>query len=299
MKKTLLFDGTGILFRSYYAIPNLRNSRNEPTGGILGFFNILFKELLKHKPTHFAVCFDRAEPTFRKIEYTEYKAQRTKAPDELFIQLNIVKELLKMGLNLTEEPGYEADDLIACLNAQKEAQDKVLIYSSDQDLLQLVDSNSSVIKPGTRKLGDTIFTPEKVIEKYELTPKQIIDFKAICGDPSDNLKGINGIGKKTAVKLIKEYKNLENIYQNLDKLTPKMKEKFEKDKEIAFLCKKMATLVEKVENCPSIELLDPFQIKYEDLKDAFIKLECNTLVAKLKLLEQIWPNKSSQVSLFT
>lgn len=299
MKKTLLFDGTGILFRSYYALPNLRNSKNEPTGGILGFFNILFKELLKHKPTHFAVCFDRAEPTFRKVEFEAYKAQRSKAPDDLFIQLNIVKELLKEGLNLTEEAGFEADDLIACLNAQKSSQDEVLIYSSDQDLLQLVDQSSSVIKPGTKKQGDEIFTPEKVIEKYELTPKQIIDFKAICGDPSDNLKGVNGIGKKTAVKLIKEFESLENIYNNLDKLSPKMREKFENDKEVAFLCKKLATLIDCVDNCPSIEELHPFRIKYENLREAFIKLECHTLTAKLKLLEQIWPNQSSQVSLFT
>ena len=299
MRKILLFDGTGMVYRGYYALRNLENSKGQAVGGILGFFNILFKELINHKPSHFALCFDRPEPTHRKIEYPEYKANRSKAPDDLYEQIRLIKEILKNGLNITESPGDEADDLIACLNAQKTASDQVYVYSSDLDLLQLADQNTTIIKPGNSKIVDTYFTPEKIYEKYQLTPTQIIDYKGIRGYSSDNLKGVHGVGDKTATKLLNQYGSLEAIYENLNDLKPKMQEKFIQDKDTALMCKRLATLNHKINNCPPLEEFQNNHIQYEKLQEAFENLEFKTIFKKLKTLKVIMPNLSKQSSLFT
>ncbi len=298
MRKILLFDGTGMVYRGYYALKNLKNSQGQAVGGILGFFNILFKELTNHKPSHFALCFDRKEPTHRKLEYPEYKANRSKAPDELYEQMGIIKQILQNGLNIVESAGDEADDLIACLNSQKQSSDQVFVYSSDLDLLQLADQNTTIIKPGNSKIVDSYFTPEKIYEKYQLTPEQIIDYKGIKGDSSDNLKGIKGIGDKTATKLLNEYGNLENIYANLHQLTPKIQEKFLQDKETAFMCKRLATLNHKIANCPPLENFQNTHIEYSKLQAEFEKLEFKNIYKKINTLKVIMPNLSQQTSLF-
>lgn len=302
MKTALYIDGTGVFFRGYYGLPPLKNSKGQYLQGIIGFFNILFRTLETYKPDYFAICFDRSEETVRKEEYPEYKANRSKAPDDLYVQMVTLKEILEnSNLNYLDKAGYEADDIIASLVKQnlKNVQHQY-VYSSDLDLLQLADQNTSIIKPQNGAKPDLIFTPKEIQEKYELLPAQITDYKGLHGDTSDNLKGVPKIGKKTATKLLKEFHNLENIYQNLDSMTPKMQENFLNNKDQAFLCKKLATLIQDLE-IPKLESLSYRAIKTQNLKDYFNQLELNKAKVLLDKLIDSQPEMqsiSSQDSLF-
>jgi DNA polymerase-1 len=244
MHKFLIIDGTALVFRGFYAIPKLSAPDGQPTNAIFGFYTILFNLLLEEMPDYFAVCFDRPEETQRKKDFAEYKAQRTKAPDDLYSQIAPTKMILQEGkLCLVEKAGYEADDLIATL-AHKNASDELdtLIYSSDFDLVQLVGPHIKVLKPGNSKTGNQLIGEAEVLEKYGLTPLQIKDYKGLRGDSSDNIPGVKGIGEKTATQLIQTYGTLENIYENLDQIKGAVKDKLATDKEQAFVCKKLATL---------------------------------------------------------
>ena len=241
--KYLLVDGMAMVFRGFYAIPRLTSADGKPTNAVYGFFLILINLIKQIQPTHIVICFDRHEVTKRKEEYTEYKATRTKAPDELYQQIPYIKEgIAAFNFNLIEKVGYEADDLLATIACEKAVPDTInIIYTGDLDLLQLADHYVKILTPHNQKQG-ILMGSKEVQEKYGFTPDQIPDYKGLHGDPSDNLPGVKGIGSKTATKLLAEYKTLENIYAYLNDLTPKMREKFEEHKEMAFMCKKMATL---------------------------------------------------------
>ncbi len=302
MSKALYIDGTGVFFRGYYGLPPLKNSKGQYLQGIIGFFNILFRTLETYNPDYFAICFDRSEDTVRKQEYPEYKANRSKAPDDLYQQMVILKEILiNSNLNYFDKAGYEADDIIASLC--KDNQDKLdhqYVYSSDLDLLQLSNSKTSIIKPQNGSKEDIIFTPASIMQKYELTPQQIIDYKGLHGDNSDNLKGIPKVGKKTATKLLKEFQSLENIYQHLDTMTPKMQENFIQNKDQAFLCKKLATLITDL-NPAQLNKLEYSNIKADTLQSYFTKLELNKAKTLLDRLSKTHPEiiqTQKQASLF-
>lgn len=288
MNNLLLIDGTALVFRGFYAIPPLKSSDQTPTNAILGFFNILIQLLKQEKPEYFAICFDRGEVTHRKQEYAEYKANRSKAPDELYQQIMIVQELLqKANLNYLDSPGFEADDIIATLCKTPNMLKK--IYSSDFDLMQLINDSTIVLKPskGPKKYDE--YNTEKFFEKYQIQPSQVADYKGLSGDSSDNLPGVPGVGPKTAVKLIHEYKNLENIIDNAENIKGALGKKIQDNKHLAELSKKLATLDSNVPNI-SVTNLDCNNINYQELILGFQKLELNTLPAKLmglkKLLDQ-------------
>jgi len=299
MKTALYIDGTGVFFRGYYGLPPLKNSKNQTLQGIIGFFNIIFRTLETYNPDYFVICFDRSEETQRKKEYPDYKANRSKAPDDLYAQMVILKTLLQSSnFNYLDMAGFEADDLIATLNKKNQQIENHLIYSSDLDLLQLTTSNTKIIKPQNGSKPDIIFTPELVLEKYEIHPHQITDYKGLHGDSSDNLKGIPGVGKKTATKLINEYQSLENIYENIENLKGKMKEKFEENKEVAFMCKRLATLIEDLD-VPSIESFKFDGIDTEKLQTMFAELELNKASQNLKKLIKQHPEmENNQSQLF-
>lgn len=284
MNKLLLIDGTALVFRGFYGIRNpMINSQGLPTNAIYGFFSMTFKCLLRYKPTHFAICFDRSEPTRRHTEYKEYKANRSKAPDDLYTQLVIIKQILEnTNFNLLEKPGHEADDIIATLQQVHSPNIPTQIYSADFDLLQLVDNNTTVITPSSKE--EKILDLKASIDKYQIQPTQIPDFKGLSGDSSDNLPGVKGIGPKTAVKLIQDYKTLEGIYENIDKHPAKIQEKLKKDKEIAFLCKNLATLDKNVPVDTSLERLKIQNISLADLTEEFQKIEFRKLLQKLRIL---------------
>lgn len=297
MKTALYIDGTGVFFRGYYGLPPLKNSKGQYLQGIIGFFNILFRTLETYKPDYFAICFDRSEETVRKEEYPEYKANRSKAPDDLYAQMVTLKEILEnSNLNYLDKAGYEADDIIASLVKQNVKNvEHQYVYSSDLDLLQLADQNTSIIKPQNGSKPDIIFTPKEVQEKYELLPSQITDYKGLHGDASDNLKGVPKVGKKTATKLLNQFQNLETIYENLDTLTPKMQENFINNKDQAFLCKKLATLISDLKT-PSLENLSYREIKTQNLKTYFSQLELNKAKQLLDKLIDSQPEMQSQKS---
>jgi DNA polymerase-1 len=303
MSKFLIIDGTALVFRGFYAIPPLQTRSGQPTNAVMGFYTILFNLLLEQMPDYFSVCFDRPEETQRKKDFADYKATRTKAPDDLYSQIAPVKSILSKGnLHLTELAGFEADDLIATLAVKNKSPElTTLIYSSDLDLIQLIDDHVQVLKPGNAKTGNQILTTNYILQKYGFSPKQVQDYKGLRGDSSDNLPGVKGIGEKTATKLIQEYSSLENIYNNIDKLSGSTKANLERDKEQAFFCKQLATLDE---NCQINTNLNSYAIQdinFEQIFEHFKTLEIERLIPKAtKLKNKIQEVKPStaQQSLF-
>jgi len=304
MSKLLLIDGTALVFRGFYGIRHLSPLDDQPINAIYGFYSILLNLLLNEKPSHFVVCFDRSETTSRKAEYPEYKANRKKTPDDLFSQIPIIKSILIEGnLNLSEKAGVEADDLIATLAKHHEQTDGVepLIYSSDLDLIQLVNKQTHILKPVSSKEDRFIYDLDSVQKRYGLSPDQIPDYKGLHGDPSDNLPGVKGVGTKTATKLIQEYGSLEGIYENLDQIKGALKTKLEQDKDMAFFCKKLATLHTDIETETDLNKFHLHDINFSAIAENFKQLEFATLLKKLRFLEEYvitQKQQNQQASLF-
>lgn len=216
----VLIDGNAILHRAYHAMPHFEvNGRL--VNAIYGFISILFSTIEKHHPEYLAVAFDVKGPTFRDEIFKEYKAKRVKPPQEFYDQIPEVWDFVKvMEIPLLTKEGFEADDIIGTL-AKKVNGDlgtgEVIIVTGDQDTLQLVDNRTKVAMPAMGKIKETIYDASAVLGKFALTPAQIIDFKALSGDSSDNIPGVRGIGEKTATELLKEFGNLEGIYEYLEK----------------------------------------------------------------------------------
>jgi DNA polymerase I len=223
--RLLLLDGHSLAYRAFFALPaeNFSTTTGQPTNAVYGFTAMLINVLRDEQPTHVAVAFDRSEPTFRHEQYVEYKANRRETPEDFRSQLSLIFEVLDaLGVRRLSAPGYEADDVIATLATQAEAEGMdVLIVTGDRDALQLVDEHVTVLMT-RRGISDmSRFTPEAVEEKYGLTPQQYPDFAAIRGDPSDNLPGIPGVGEKTATKWVSEFGSLEELVNRVDEVKGK------------------------------------------------------------------------------
>ncbi len=222
--KIMLLDGNSLINRGFYAMPYLSNKNGEFTGGVFGFLNIFFKLLDEEQPERAAVCFDVHQPTFRHMEYSEYKGTRKGMPEELKPQIPLLKKILTaMGIKIYELGGFEADDLLGTLAKKSEAMGlEPVIVSGDRDLLQIADKVIRVRIPKT-KGGQTVvedYRAEDVINTYGVTPNEFIEVKALMGDSSDNVPGVPSIGEKTAIKIISEYKTVENAILNADKVKP-------------------------------------------------------------------------------
>lgn len=289
MEKIILVDGNNLLFRSYYATAYngnfMKNSKGFPTNALFGFSNMINKIILEEKPTYILVAFDKGK-TFRHEKYSEYKAGRIEMPDELRLQFPIAKKLLElMGIKYYEIENYEADDIIGtfskfCDNTKYTG----IIISSDKDLLQLI-TDSVDIK--LLKSKDYIrYNPESFYEEYKIKPINIIDLKSLMGDSSDNIKGVKGIGEKTALKLLQEYKTLNGIYENIDKISGKTKEKLIDGKNDAYISYELATIVTNVPIEISID-----DIKYKGnqagLNDLYEELEFYSFLKKDKVEKEI------------
>ncbi|MBO5408443.1 MAG: DNA polymerase I [Clostridia bacterium] len=247
MKKFLVIDANSILNRAFYAIRPLTNKEGLNTNGIFGFLNILLKELDAENPDYIVCCFDVSRVTFRTSLYGDYKGTRKETPAELKEQFAPLKELLSaMNIPVLEKENYEADDLIGTISRVcSEQQLECLILTGDKDDLQLVDEYVNVKLVITRmgKTETTRMDVEAVKEKYKgLTPKELIELKAIMGDKSDNIPGVAGIGEVGGIQLISEYKTLENIYENIDSVKESLKKKLLADKENAFLSRQLGTI---------------------------------------------------------
>ena len=217
MKQLLLIDANSIIHRSFHALPAFTGPVGEPTGALYGIASILLKLWREDRPTYAAALFDRPEPTFRKQEYAEYKAQRPPAPDELVNQIIEAHRLFAaFGIATFERPGFEADDLIATLaeRFRQEPDLQIVILTGDRDTLQLIDGDHIVVRTFNKGVSDTTTYDEAAVtEKYGFPPRLMVDYKALVGDPSDNIKGVSGVGPKTATELIKRFGGVDDIFR--------------------------------------------------------------------------------------
>lgn len=241
MDKFLIIDGNNIAFRAFYALPNLQTTEKEKTAVLYGFTNILIKTIQEYKPKYLAVAFDKGKNTFRHKMFDGYKAKRNPTPTDLLEQMPKLKELLQaMNIKVLEEDEIEADDIIGILSKKFDTENYIL--SADKDILQLISDNTTVISPKKGVTETFIYTPATLKETMGLTPSQIVDLKSLMGDQSDNIPGVAGVGEKTAMMLLTEYQTLDGVYQNIDSLKGKIKEKLETYKDDAYLSHTLATI---------------------------------------------------------
>ena len=245
MKKLVLIDGNAIMHRAFHALPPLNNQDGKPTNAVYGFFMMLLKIVEDLQPEYLVVCFDKKAPTFRKQMYVGYQATRPKMSDDLSPQFEVVhKALDRAKIKHFGVDGYEADDLIGTISKQAKEKDfQTIIVSGDRDLLQLFNGQVLMLAPIVGMTKMTLFDQIKVREKYGLEPWQIVDYKALVGDASDNYPGVGGIGPKTASGLLEKYQTLEGIYEHLGELAPQIQEKLANDAEQAAMAKKLATII--------------------------------------------------------
>lgn len=257
-KTVMLIDGSSLIYRAFFALPNLTNNDGVMTNGVYGFLNMYKNAFDRYKPDMVLVAFDRSGGTFRNDVFKDYKANRDKTPNELSYQFGILKDVLEsMGIKYTDLDGFEADDIIGTYSRMaQEAGDKAVLITGDRDYLQLVDDNVRVFL--TRKgVSDTVeYTVDTIKEEYGISPKQLIDVKGLMGDKSDNIPGVDGIGEKRALKFIKEYGSIEGLYENIDEISgKKTKENLVDGEPVAYMSKKIGTIVTSA----------PVEYAYEDL----------------------------------
>lgn len=243
----LLVDGMALLFRAYFATAMsgqfMINSKGIPTNGVYGFVKHFLTAVSSFSPTHVAVCWDMGSKTFRTEMFDAYKANRPEAPIELVPQFDLVKEVVEafdvpnIGLE-----GYEADDCIGTIARKASQEAEVLILTGDQDILQLLDDNISVILLQKGYGNYLVHTTETFYEEKGITPRQMIDLKAFMGDTSDNYPGVKGIGEKTALKLLQQFEHIEGVLENLEQLTKGQRAKIEQDLEMLHLSRQLAEI---------------------------------------------------------
>ncbi|MFH0952148.1 MAG: DNA polymerase I [Patescibacteria group bacterium] len=292
-KKLIIFDGNAIIHRSFHAIPPLTIKSGEMVNAVYGFTSMLLKVFKDLKPDYIAVTFDMFGPTFRHEKFKEYKAKRVKAPQELYDQIGRVHELVEaFSIPIYEQKGFEADDVIGTITKEAKEVEKIIV-TGDMDTMQLVDEDTKVytLKKG---LSDTVIYDEAAVkERYGLRPDQMIDYKALRGDPSDNIPGVKGIGEKTAVELLQKFVTLDKIYQALEQddksmadVKDRVKELLKKHKQDAQMSKKLATIVCDV---PIDFDLAETSVKHYD-RDKVVKLfqqlEFKTLLNRLPDVEK-------------
>ncbi len=242
MQKLLLIDGNSILNRAYFALPALNDKKGQNVNAVYGFVNILLKVLDDYQPDKLVVAFDMRGHNFRKDLYSEYKANRKGMPDDLAQQMPVLHELLAtMGVSVVEKPGVEADDIIGTIS--KAFDGNSIIVSGDRDMLQLVDDKITVLLTKRGVTEVEMVDPQTLSENYHLTPQQVIEYKALRGDTSDNIPGVKGIGEKTAMQLLEQYGSVDNIYANLDKQKGALLTKLTEGKDMAYVSRQLATII--------------------------------------------------------
>lgn len=299
MDKLVLIDGNSIINRAFYGIMGNKMLMTEDgtyTNAVYGFLAILFKILEDIEPKYLAVAFDLKAPTKRHEMYDKYKANRKGMPDELAAQMPILKDVLRaMNICVIEKEGYEADDILGTLAkwGQKENLD-VTVLTGDRDSFQLIDTNIKVRIPRT-KMGKTEtedYTIEKIKEEYGVEPLDLIEVKGLMGDTSDNIPGVPGVGEKTALNLIREYKNIDGVYENIDKQKGKLKERLEENKKLAYLSRTLGTIDINAPIEKDLELLENEEWNKEEVLEIFKKLKFNRFISRFNLQS----DSNSQIS---
>lgn len=281
--KLVIIDGSSLLYRAFYALPPL-SKNGVYTNAVFGFLRMLLSIYRTLNPEYMAVSFDKSRETFRTKMYSGYKATRKPAPDELVPQFALIKEVLRvMGVAVYEPEGYEGDDVLGTLSRRYEESLPVYIVTGDRDALQLSDEHVTVLltRKGISQMD--AMTPEAVMEKYQITPSQVIDMKALMGDASDNIPGVRGVGEKTALKLITRYKTLDGIYDHLDEIKGALHKKLEADKEAAYLSYDLATIRRDI---PLESTLDEMKqpVHLDEMNALFRRLGMDTMVSEFSRL---------------
>lgn len=290
MKKIILIDGNNLMFRSYYATAytgnTMKNSKDFPTNGLYGFVNMINKIINEESPEYMMVAFDIGK-TFRHEKYTDYKGGRSETPDDLKVQFPVAKKILTaMGIKYLEKEGYEADDIIGTFANMIDNNENYegLIVSSDKDLLQLISEKNKV---KLLKSKDYIMMDRKqFFETYEIEPIRMIDLKGLMGDPSDNIKGVKGIGEKTAIKLLKEYNSVEGIYEHIDEIKGANQKKLIEGKESAFESKELATIYKEVPLEEDFDSIKYIKQNNEELLNIYKDLEFYSFIKQLNVKKQ-------------
>ena len=288
MNKILLIDGHSILSRAFYGLPDLTNAEGLHTNAVLGFINMMLKAIEEEKPEYLTVAFDVHAPTFRHEMFAEYKGTRKPMPEELREQVPLVKEVLRaMGVCIVEKAGYEADDILGTIGKLCEKDDmQVVILSGDRDMLQLASRHIKIRIPKTKGGRTEIenYYEKEVLEKYQVTPTEFIDLKALMGDSSDNIPGVPSIGEKTATAIITVYKSIENAYAHVNEIKPPRASKALKEHyELAQLSKVLATI------CVTAEIIfekEEAQLKNlytEEAYDYFLRLQFKNLLNRFQI----------------
>ncbi|MBI2103608.1 hypothetical protein HYT59_01230 [Candidatus Woesebacteria bacterium] len=308
MSKLVLIDGNAIMHRAYHALPPMTSKDGKPINAVYGLVSMLLKVITDLKPTHIAFAFDRKEPTFRHKELPEYQAQRPKMDKDLDTQFEIAKNVIgAFGIPLYDKAGYEADDILGTI-AHKSGRvkeyksksrtptlplsrsstliDEIVVVTGDRDMLQLVSDRDRVkLYMPVKGLSEAkLFGRQETIERMGVPPKQIVDYKALVGDPSDNYKGVPGIGPKTAIKLLKEYGTLDKIYKDLDNLPSSTKSLLQKSKDSAYVSQKLAQIVQDVDMDINIDEMSKWQLDSPKVLSSFEEIGFKTLTKRVKEL---------------
>ncbi len=293
MSKLVLIDGNAIMHRAYHALPPLTTKDGEPINAVYGLTTMLLRTISDLKPTHIAICFDRKEPTFRKKEFEEYQAHRPEKDKELLAQFGKARDTVSaFRIPIYDKAGYEADDVIGTLakqatkksnvKGQKSKVDNVVIVTGDRDILQLVNEKVKVCLP-VRGLKEAELVGEKeVIEKMGVKPCQIDDYKALVGDPSDNYKGVPGIGPKTALDLLGRFGTFQGVYKNLARIDKPVVRKLKDGRESAKTSKKLAEIVTNVPIKLDTEKASQWKVDSNEVLTLFSEFGFRTLSKRVK-----------------
>lgn len=309
----LVLDGNAVMHRAFHAMPQFMTFEGIPTGAVYGFFSMLLKLMQNLHPTHIAITFDRPKPTFRKLMYVGYQAQRPKMDDGLSRQFGMIHDLLDViGIPIYEVDGFEADDVLGTIaykvtHDEKDDRDTVFIVTGDRDIMQLVTSHVNVLAPYKGISEVMIMDEEKVREKFGVNPIQIIDLKALQGDASDNYPGVQGIGPKSAMNLVKEYGSVDAIYEHIDEIgvkNPKLAQKLIDGHDQAKLAQTLATIKTDVPFVFEYDKCNVKHFKRADFERAFEIYQFGSLIKRLddvfgktKTGKKVEEKKSGQMKL--
>ena len=304
MKTLLIIDGNAIMHRAYHALPSFKAEDGTPTNVVYGYISMLNKVLVDFHPDYLVSCFDTPKPTFRNKLFKEYQSQRPKIENDFIVQIPLVKQALDAaGVERIEKDGFEADDLIGTITKIFEKNNfRIIILTGDKDIFQLITENIYVAAPQLGLANVKIYDKSEVEKKLEVLPNQIIDYKALVGDPADNYPGAKGIGPKTASKLIYQFQTVDKIYENLGKIeSEKVREILKNEKDNVFLSKKLATIMTDVNITLDIE-----KLKFKKFNDELInflnKYQMDSLsrrIFKIKdVPKKVEEKKPDQIGLF-
>ncbi|MFQ5965600.1 MAG: 5'-3' exonuclease H3TH domain-containing protein [Candidatus Scalinduaceae bacterium] len=278
-KRFFIIDGHSQFYQAYYAITELTTPSGHPINAVYGFTRMLRKIIKEYNPYYMAIAFDSKGPTFRHLEYKEYKIQRKPAPDELLSQLPLMFDVIKAyNIPLYVHEGFEADDIIGTVAKKVSAKEiECIIITTDKDMEQLVDKNIRILNLRKKEMTDI----EKIRKEKGIEPENFIDVLALGGDASDNIPGVPGIGYKTALNLIREWKSLENVLSNIDKINGKKKqENLSKNTELAILSKRLATINTNVPLDVNYDTCRLTNIDHARLKELFTKFDFKSFIVE-------------------